>query len=316
MTGTAIAPVRRVWRDVDGVVLLDKPAGISSNTALQIARRLYSARKAGHTGTLDPLATGLLVLCFGEATKFSTWALRHGKRYTGEIQLGARTTTGDAEGEIVERQGWSLDHVDLSEIAARFTGVQSQLPPIYSALKRNGKPLYEYARAGVEVVVEPREVTIHALRLEALPNGRVGFEVACSSGTYVRSLAEDLAAAMGTVGHLAVLRRVASGPLDVTSAETPEALKAMSEATRATRLLPVDALVSTLPAVALDAGQSSTLGHGQIVPQGPGHAVGHHRAYGSNGRFLGVVDRRDDGALRVVRLMAQAGPADGAEKSI
>lgn len=306
MTGTASTPVRRVWRDVDGVVLLDKPAGISSNTALQIARRLYSARKAGHTGTLDPLATGLLVLCFGEATKFSTWALRHGKRYTGEIQLGARTTTGDAEGEIVERQAWSLDHVDLADITTRFTGVQSQLPPIYSALKRNGKPLYEYARAGAEVVVEPREVTIHELRLDALPDGRVGFVVECGSGTYVRSLAEDIAAAMGTVGHLAVLRRVASGTLDVTSAATPEALEAMGEEARSARLLPVDVLVSTLPGLALDAAQSSALCHGQIVPRGPGHTGGHHRAYGPDGRFLGVVDRRDDGTLRVVRLMVQA----------
>ncbi|MGH8600039.1 MAG: tRNA pseudouridine(55) synthase TruB, partial [Burkholderiales bacterium] len=184
-------------RQVDGMLLLDKPEGMSSNAALQAAKRLFNAAKAGHTGTLDPLATGLLPICFGEATKFSQWLLDAGKAYDAIIRLGIVTTTGDGEGEILQRREVSVTPDDINRVLPQFTGSIRQLPPMYSALKHRGKPLYAYARAGQEVQREPRETFIHELTLVAFAGEQLRIRVRCSKGTYVRVLAEDIGHTLG-----------------------------------------------------------------------------------------------------------------------
>ena len=245
----ALARVPR--RAVHGVLLLDKPAGLSSNDALQRARRLYRAEKAGHTGTLDPLASGLLPVCFGAATKFAQASLDADKAYRATLALGVTTTTGDAEGEVVERRTVAIDRAEIDAVCARFVGAIDQVPPMHSALKHRGRALYAYARAGVTVERAPRRVTIHRLDVVGWDGGRLVLDVACSKGTYVRTLAEDLGAALGCGAHLAALRRTASGALSVDDATTLDALQALDEPGRDARLLPPDALVSHWPPVAL-----------------------------------------------------------------
>lgn len=238
-------------RALDGVLLLDKGLGLSSNDALVRAKRLFLAQKAGHTGTLDPLATGLLPLCFGEATKFSQDLLEADKTYEATMRLGIRTSTGDAEGEVLEARPVEVGTPDVQAALARFRGPISQVPPMHSALKRDGKPLYEYARAGQVVERAPRDVTIHALELlgAALPD--VTFRVTCSKGTYVRTLAEDIGASLGCGAHLVALRRTGVGALTLDHAVTLEALEGMDEGARDRCLRPVDALLSTFPIVRL-----------------------------------------------------------------
>jgi tRNA pseudouridine55 synthase len=285
----APAPAAR-WRDVDGILLLDKPAGITSNAALQRARRAYRARKAGHTGSLDPLATGLLPICFGQATKASGLLLDADKTYRVTIALGARTTTADREGEVVERAPVpALTAPYVRELATRFLGESEQVPPMYSALKHEGERLYRLARKGLEVERLPRRIVIHRLELIAISEGQLQFEIDCSKGTYVRTLAEDLARACGTVGHVASLRRLRLGPftdprmhvLEVVeqAAGRPEVL--------ATLLLPVDAALPGLPAIQLGISEEACILHGQAV-FAAGPAACRVRMYGPDGRFLGV----------------------------
>ncbi len=294
---------------LDGVLLLDKPLGLSSNQALQAARRLYNAAKAGHTGTLDPLATGLLPLCFGEATKFSGELLDADKRYLATVQLGVTTDTADAEGSVLARRPVAVDRAALDAALASFLGEIDQVPPMYSALKRDGKPLYEYARAGIELERAPRRVTIHALRLiepvDALAAGRFAFEVSCSKGTYVRTLAADLGEALGCGAHLAALRRIGIGALDVSRAWTPAALEERPAEGRDALLLPPDALLAGLAEVRLDAGDAQRLRHGQAVRSGVAEGV-RVRAYDPDGRFLGVCRQVADGWLQPLRLVCTA----------
>ncbi|MCU0812756.1 MAG: tRNA pseudouridine(55) synthase TruB [Burkholderiaceae bacterium] len=238
-------------RAVHGVLLLDKPAGLSSNDALQKARRLYRAEKAGHTGTLDPLASGLLPVCFGAATKFAQASLDADKAYRATLALGATTTTGDAEGEVVERRPVTVDRTAIDAACGRFVGPIEQVPPMHSALKHQGRALYEYARAGVTVERAPRRVTVQRLDVVAFDGATLVLDVACSKGTYVRTLAEDLGAALGCGAHLAALRRTASGALRVDDAVDLEALAAMDEQRRDALLLPPDVLVEHWPRVAL-----------------------------------------------------------------
>lgn len=312
----AAAPRPRIpWRPLDGVLLADKPRGGSSNGFLQELRRLFRAEKGGHGGTLDPMATGLLVVCFGEATKFSSWLLESVKRYEGEITLGVRTSTADAEGETIERADVAIDSADLAEVARRFTGTYDQRPPMYSALKFQGQPLYAYARKGVEVEVKVRSITVSELRLERIGSDRLRFAVVCSTGTYVRSLAEDLSAALGTVGHLSALRRTASGPFDVADARTVEALAAMDEAQRDRCLLPVDRLPYALPRLELGQEQSLSLMQGRTVRLASESSFGRSRIYGPGDRFLGVAETDGDGVLRPVRLMATQPAGKAAEKA-
>lgn len=256
---------KRVWKRVDGVLLLDKPSGMTSNAALQKVRRLFSAAKAGHTGTLDPMATGLLPLCFGEATKFAADLLDADKTYEAEILFGATTDTGDAEGMVLERRDVYFSATDLLAALAGFRGVIEQIPPMYSALKRDGRPLYELARQGVEVERSPRQVTIHELDLLAWSGERCRLRVCCSKGTYIRTLAEDIGARLGCGAHLVALRRVGVGVLDVASALSVEHIESLDESFRATHLAPLDTLLQSLPRVDLTAEQASRFSHGNPV---------------------------------------------------
>jgi tRNA pseudouridine55 synthase len=257
-TAASVSPrLRIVRRAVHGVLLLDKPLGLSSNDALQKAKRLLRAEKAGHTGTLDPMATGLLPLCFGAATKFSQVSLEADKTYRAVLRLGQRTTTADAEGEVIQERPVLIDRVRIDEVAARFVGEIDQVPPMHSALKRDGKPLYEYARAGVEIERQARRVRIHHLDIVSWQGEHLEIDVSCSKGTYVRTLAEDLGEALGCGAHLVALRRTASGPLRVEQALTLEALAQMDEAQRDARLLPPDALVADWPPVRLPASEAA-----------------------------------------------------------
>ena len=254
------APRTRVQRrPVHGVFLLDKPIGMSSNDALQKVKWLLRAEKAGHTGTLDPLATGVLPLCFGAATKFSQLQLDAPKTYEALVCVGATTTTGDAEGDVVQR--WDVDRAALTperlaEIAAQFTGDIKQVPPMYSALKRDGKALYEYARAGITVEREARDVTILQLKLVLAPEYSdfvaIKMVVQCSKGTYVRTLGEDVATALGYGGHLRSLRRIETGGIDLRHCLTVEQLEAIPDAERLQHVLPVDTLLAAHTPVTLD----------------------------------------------------------------
>lgn len=299
---------KKRWQRVDGVLLLDKPQGLSSNTALQQARRLFSAAKAGHTGTLDPMATGLLPLCFGEATKFSADLLDADKTYEAEVCFGVTTDTGDAEGEVRECRPVTATPADLLALVPRFTGPITQVPPMYSALKRDGKPLYELARQGVEVERQPRQITIHALDvLGTTCDGaghlaRARLAVSCSKGTYIRVLAEDIGAALGCGAHLTALRRTRVGTLTLTGAVTLAHLDGLDEAARAACLAPVDALLSTLPRVDVTPAQYGPLSHGNPVPRQATDNVGKVRIY-ADGVLLGMGEQGGDGWLRPKRMV-------------
>jgi tRNA pseudouridine55 synthase len=244
--------VRVPRRAVHGVLLLDKPLGLSSNDALQKVKRLYRAEKAGHTGTLDPLATGLLPLCFGAATKFSQASLDADKAYRATLQLGRTTNTGDAEGEVLLTRQVEVTRAQAEAACAAFVGAIAQVPPMYSALKYEGRALYAYARAGIEVERVPREVTIHAIDIVEWQGEELTLDVRCSKGTYIRTLAADIGEALGCGAHLAALRRTASGMLRVEAAHTLDTLAALDEAQRDALLLPADALLADWPEVRLD----------------------------------------------------------------
>ena len=253
------APRTRVQRrPVHGVLLLDKPLGLSSNQALQKAKWLLRAEKAGHTGTLDPLATGVLPLCFGAATKFSGLHLDADKTYEATLQLGVTTTTGDAEGEVIERRAVpAITPEQLEAVRQRFLGRITQVPPMHSALKKDGKALYEYARAGIEVERAPREVAIHALNLALAQvdqaQAAIKIEVTCSKGTYIRTLGEDIGQALGCGGHLTRLRRTATGPFVAAQCTTLPALEALDDHERLNLLQPAEALLPDHTAVTLAA---------------------------------------------------------------
>ncbi len=251
------APRTRVQRrPVHGVLLLDKPLGLSSNNALQKAKWLLRAEKAGHTGTLDPLATGVLPICFGAATKFSQLHLDADKTYETTVRLGIRTSTGDAEGEVIETRAVGCTLGQVVEVLDRFMGPIRQVPPMHSALKKDGKALYEYARQGETVEREPRDVMIHELELlDVQLQGEEPFlrlRVKCSKGTYIRTLGEDIAEALGCGGHLVALRRIATGPFEEAQCVTLEGLETMDEAARPAQLKPVDTLLEGHAAVTLD----------------------------------------------------------------
>lgn len=286
------------------MLLLDKPGGISSNTALQEARRLLGAAKAGHAGTLDPLASGLLPLLFGEATKFARFGLDSDKTYLATVRLGLRTATGDAEGEVLDRQPVEVDEARLSAALGRFRGPIRQVPPMYSALKRDGRPLYELARAGQTVEREARAVTIHELVLEGREGDLIHLRVRCSKGTYIRQLAEDLGLALGTVAHLAALRRTAAGDYTLEQAVGLERFRAMDEAGRQACLLPVDSLLGALPVAGLGPEESLRFIQGQAVAS-DAVPVGACRVLDATGALLGVGEAGADGKLRPVRLLSQ-----------
>lgn len=324
-----MTPGKKLREAVDGVLLLDKPRGMGSNEALVRVRRLLNARKGGHGGTLDPMASGLLPLLFGEATKFAHDSLDADKTYLAELTLGTVTDTGDAEGRTIERREVRCDETAFRAAAAAFVGEIEQVPPMHSALKRDGRPLYEYARAGITVERRARRVTIHSIDVLDFALPRARFRVSCSKGTYVRVLAVDIGERLGCGAHLSALRRERVGALDVADAITPEALESLDPAERIARLSPVDTLVAGLPPIELDETQSERFLHGQklrVAPRGgfagamasggmPAHVVARVRVYG-RGRLLGLA-RIDDGTLVPQRLVATgANAADGAGNGI
>lgn len=299
------SPAKQSRRKVDGILLLDKSAGMTSNAALQKARRLFNAAKAGHTGTLDPMATGLLPVCFGEATKFAGELLTADKCYEAHVRLGVRTDTADAEGQVLEARPVAVSRLQVEAAMACFRGDIHQVPPMHSALKRGGRPLYEYARKGIELERAPRAVTIHALELLAFAEDRIEFKVACSKGTYVRTLAQDIGEALGCGAHLSALRRTRIGDLNLDAALTLDALQAMTPEARETLLLPVDALLAVLPRLDLDEDAALRFRRGQAVPAGRNHVSddGRLRIYGAGDRFIGLGRAGADGRVTPLRLI-------------
>lgn len=304
--GAAPAGHKAARRDVHGILLLDKPVRMTSNQALQAVKRLFNARKAGHTGSLDPLASGLLPICFGEATKLSAFLLDADKEYQVTGRLGLRTATGDAEGVVTEQCAVpTLTRADIEATLGKFRGEIDQVPPMYSALKHQGQRLYDLARDGVEVVRAPRRVTIHALALKSWDAASLTLAVRCSKGTYIRTLVEDIAQGLGSCGHVSALRRLALGPYGSTfPMHTLEALQQHPSADVAldALLLPADSAIGHWPAVRLgtDATWYFTRGHAVTAPGAPAH--GRVRVYVPD-RFLGVGEVLDDGRIAPRRLL-------------
>ena len=286
---------------MDGALLVDKAVGISSNAALQQAKRLYRASKAGHAGTLDPLASGLLVVLFGEATKFAGPQLDSDKEYVATLKLGEKTTTGDAEGSVVQTRKVEASMADIEAALRRFRGPIEQLPPMHSALKRDGVPLYAYARRGQTVARTPRRVEIFELEAVAYSPPTLELRVRCSKGTYVRSLAEDIGEALGCGAHLAALRRTASGPFRLAEAITLEALEMLGPEERHRCLLPLPCLFEGLPRAELDASAEAQLRNGQELKI-RGLAEGLCALYRADGGVIGLARGEPDGRLRPVRL--------------
>jgi tRNA pseudouridine55 synthase len=275
------------WRSLDGVLLFDKPEGLSSNTALQKIRRLYGAEKAGHTGTLDPMATGLLPVCFGEATKFSSELLDADKSYEARLRLGQTTTTGDAEGEITSERVVDFTQSDLDRVLMQFRGEIDQLPPMHSALKHQGKPLYEYIRKGITIAREVRRVTIHELAFNRWSGNELDISVHCSKGTYVRTLSEDIGEALGCGAHLIALRRTRIAHFNLKDAFDLPTLTAMNEAEREACVSPLSCLMPDMPRLELDAMQIRRLAQGQRLGLDTGLPDGKLALYGPHG-FAGT----------------------------
>lgn len=301
-------------RRLDGVLLLDKPAGLGSNAALQAVKRMYRALKAGHAGTLDPLASGLLPILFGEATKFSQLALDSDKEYLASARLGITTTTADAEGEILERRPVEVRESAIETALARLRGPIEQVPPMYSALKHAGQPLYALARQGRSVARAARRVHIHELQLLRFEGDRLDLRVRCSKGTYVRTLVEDIGRALGCGAHLSALRRTAAGDFRVEHALSLARLQDAPEAERDRWLLPVDELLAGLPRVELPGPQADRFCRGQAIPTA-GAPSGRCRVYRKQGGLLGLGESGLQGELRPSRLVAHVPePTQAAEK--
>ncbi|MBR7793829.1 tRNA pseudouridine(55) synthase TruB [Undibacterium sp. FT147W] len=294
---------------VHGVLLLDKPVGFSSNDALIKAKRFLNAMKAGHTGTLDPFATGLLPLCFGEATKFSQDLLEADKTYTTVVHLGVTTTTGDTEGDVLETKSVAVTEEQIRQVLTQFTGAIAQVPPMYSALKRDGKPLYEYARAGVTLEREARNVVIHELEFLAYDAPLLSLKVKCSKGTYVRVLGEDIGAVLGCGAHLKELRRIQVGHLVLEKSITLDYLESLPEEQRLALLDPVDALLSSFPSVHLNEELARRFLHGQRLALGKETVslppvTGRVRVYRDiDGQLLGSAQLQEFGILAPERLI-------------
>ena len=291
---------------LDGVLLLDKPVGPSSSAVLQAVKRLLEAEKAGHAGTLDPLASGLLPLLFGEATKFAQFGLDSIKEYRAQVRLGVSTDTGDAEGKVLERHPVEVDQAALEQALARFRGAIEQVPPMYSALKHAGQPLYALARAGQTVERAARQVTVHELELLERTGEVLHLRIKCSKGTYVRQFAADLGLALGTVAHLSALRRTAVAGFRLDRAVTLDDLQALGEESRLAWLLPPDSLLEELPRMDLPAALAERFLKGQAVTLQSASAVrgGPCRVYREAGALLGVGEAGPGDELHPVRLLA------------
>lgn len=293
-------------RAINGILLLDKPIHLSSNDALQKVKRIFQAAKAGHTGSLDPLASGMLPVCLGEATKISAYLLDADKVYRFKCELGKKTTTADAEGEVIQTRPYEhITRADVEKILPQFTGDLMQVPPMYSALKKDGKRLYELAREGIEVEREPRPVTIHKLELLSFRPGEMELLASCSKGTYVRTLAEDMGEVLGCGAYITELRRLSVGPyagIDMITLEQLQALADQGMEQLDARLLALDTGLMNWPAVELDANSAFYIKQGQPVLVAKSPARGMVRIYDQS-RFLGVGEIQDDGKVAMRRLM-------------
>lgn len=292
-------------RAISGLLLFDKSAGASSNHALQKVKRLFRAEKAGHTGTLDPFATGLLPICFGEATKFSSFGLDGDKSYLATLKLGVTTTTGDTEGEIVAQHEVTTTQADVDAVLPRFMGTTQQIPPIYSALKVAGKPMYDYARKGLDVAREAREITISELKCLHFAADELEISVTCGKGTYIRVLAEDIGAVLGCGAHLSALRRTAVASLSIAQALTLAQLESLSEAGRDLLLMPNDRLLEALQSIYLETPAITRLQQGQALQAHPNWLPGTVRIYTVDNEFIGLGEITLDGRLIAKRLIAQ-----------
>lgn len=301
-------------RRLDAVLLLDKPVGLGSNAALQAAKRLYRAEKAGHAGTLDPLASGLLPIMFGEATKFAQLVLDADKEYLARARLGVTTRTGDAEGEVLARRPVQVDAAAAERALPTFRGEIEQVPPMFSALKQRGRPLYRLARRGESVTRAPRRIRVHALELLGLAGDTLELRVRCSKGTYIRTLVEDIGSALGCGAHLVSLRRIAASGFRIEEAVTLDAVQDADAEGRDRLLLPLDRLLEVLPRLDLPDALADRFARGQAValPQAP---AGRVRVYRDRGALLGVAEAGPDGLLHPRRLLAtRPDAAQAAEK--
>lgn len=297
---------RRIKRPVNGVLLFDKPPGFSSNQALQKVKWLYQAEKAGHTGTLDPLATGLLPICFGEATKFAQYLTDADKTYMATIKLGKTTSTGDAEGEVLAVKPVRITAAELTQVVGQFLGDIDQVPPMYSALKHEGQALYTYARAGVQIARKPRSVTIKAITVNAFAGDEVQLTVTCSKGTYIRTLAEDIGNMLGCGAHLTALRRTKTADFDLAASIALSDLEQLTLDARDRLLLAVDSTIASLPKILLTQDAAYYLLQGQAVWQPGFIPSGDLRLYDEQRQFLGLGTLQDDGKVAPKRLLKQA----------
>lgn len=289
---------------VDGILLLDKCLGISSNRALQQVKHLFNARKAGHTGSLDPLASGLLPLCFGEATKLSQYLLDSDKRYLTTFKLGETTTTGDGEGDVISQKTVNVSSQQLESVLNKYKGIIEQVPPMYSALKKNGQSLYKLARKGIEVERKPRSVEIFDLSLLAFDAELLTLDVHCSKGFYIRSLAFDIGEVLGCGAHVTELRRTAAGKFDVSDAVKLEQLEEMDDQRRLQQLLPVDAGIDDMPRVSLAQDACHYFRQGQRVRADDVPQAGLVRVYSENGYFTGLGEVLEDRQIKPKRLLS------------
>ena len=291
-------------REIDGVFLLDKPLGFSSNQALKKIQWLFNAKKAGHTGTLDPMATGLLPICLGEATKFSHRLLDAHKSYIATIQLGITTSTGDQEGEVISEKEVVLNEAQLKDTLKKFIGDTTQIPPMYSALKFEGKPLYEYAREGIEIERKSRQIKIFDIKLINIEKSIITIEVLCSKGTYIRTLAEDIGQTMGCGAHLKGLERTQTGNFQLSEALSIEALEAMPMASREKALMPIDVLLEELLSIKLNMAELDAIKKGQSIDFMSKNNK-EVRLYSPSGQFVGVGQPDLKGRLFPKRLIAK-----------
>ena len=291
-------------REIDGVFLLDKPLGFSSNQALKKIQWLFNAKKAGHTGTLDPMATGLLPICLGEATKFSHRLLDAHKSYIATIQLGITTSTGDQEGEVISEKKVVLNEAQLKDTLKKFIGDMTQIPPMYSALKFEGKPLYEYAREGIEIERKSRQIKIFDIKLINIEKSIITIEVLCSKGTYIRTLAEDIGQTMGCGAHLKGLERTQTGNFQLSEALSIEALEAMPMASREKALMPIDVLLEELSSIKLNMAELDAIKKGQSIDFMSKNDK-EVRLYSPSGQFVGVGQPDLKGRLFPKRLIAK-----------
>jgi len=296
----------RGFRDVDGILLLDKPVGISSNKALQNARHLFEANKAGHTGSLDPLASGLLPICFGEATKFSNYLLDASKSYRACCQFGKTTSTGDAEGDIISESPVQVDAGDIQRVLARLTGNVDQIPPMYSAVKHKGQRLYKLARQGKVIDRSPRQIKIYSLEMISFSDNTLEFDVHCSKGTYIRTLAEDIGKALGCGAFLAKLERTGVHPFWENVCYSLDQLRDIAEQGLDSLdrcLLPVNSALADLPEFILDSLTVSYLKQGRAVQTNSAIRPGLLNLVGENGQFIGIGEVDSDGSISPKRLM-------------